>query len=684
VSATGASGATPRPEPHGRRFGFVEWFRPGEFERTEEVLPGILASGASYLRTHLSWAEYLAPGGELWFDWLIPRIGAQIDLLPCIHYTPPSMSRTGRSSGAPVELKSYADFVDHVLTRYGKHFTHIELWNEPNNLLDWDWREDSDFQLFCEMVGGAAYWAKQRGFRPVLGGPSPFDPCWLSLMGERGVLGVVDAVGFHGFPGTWDSEQGAWGGWDMHLGEMRRILDRFNQGAEIWITEAGYSTWRNDEIEQVRRFARALEVPADRLYWYSWRDVPRDVSVQEGLWFDPRHYHLGAVNHYNQPKLLARLLTEGGVERLKKVGRLSAPNIAKGAAPIVITGGSGFIGSNLAESFLREGEDVIILDNLGRSGVDQNLEWLMERYGDRVHPVLADVCDSLGIEPAFCDAKAIFHLAAQTAVTTSLAHPLEDFEANARGTINVLEAVRKAGRKAPVIFASTNKVYGALDDIEMSETADRYVPIDARVRERGIDESRPLDFCTPYGCSKGVADQYVLDYAKSFAIPTAVLRMSCIYGPRQFGTEDQGWVAHFLIRALSGEQISVYGNGKQVRDILHVQDAVIAYRSVLAAMGQVKGRVFNLGGGVRNAVSILAVLREIEEIVGRPLDIVFGDWRAGDQYFFVADTNMLARELSWQAGVQWRPGLRHLAEWLIENRYGGRVALPAPREKVLA
>ncbi|OWO94972.1 NAD-dependent dehydratase [Rhizobium esperanzae] len=666
------AGARASDHQETRRFGFVEWFRPGDYERAEVALPDILESGASYLRTHLSWAEYLAPGGQQWFDWLIPRIGSEIDLLPCIHYTPPSLSRTGRSSGPPVDLKSYADFVDHILTRYGHYISHIELWNEPNNLLDWDWRHDNDFLLFCEMVGGAAYWAKRRGYKPVLGGPCPFDPYWLNLMGTRGVLGVVDAVGFHGFPGTWDSEEATWGGWDMHLGEMRGIIDRYNADAEIWITETGYSTWRNDEIEQARRFINALKVPADRMYWYSWRDVPPDVPVQEGLWFDPRHYHLGAVSHDSKPKLLARLLKEGGVKRLEEVAALAAPNIASGAAPIVVTGGSGFVGCNLADRLLSDGEDVVILDNLARSGVDQNLSWLKERHGRRVHPVLADVRDLLGIEAAFRDAKAVFHYAAQTAVTTSLVDPLEDFETNARGTLNVLESVRRAGKRAPVIFASTNKVYGALDDLGMIELDDRYLPEDETVRRQGIGEDRPLDFCTPYGCSKGVADQYILDYAKSYGIPAAVLRMSCIYGPRQFGTEDQGWVAHFLIRALGGEPISIYGDGKQVRDILHVDDAVAAYRLLLSNIERVSGKAFNLGGGPRNAVSVLAVLREIEELAGRPVETSFGPWRAGDQLYFVADTTRLEQETGWQAGIGWRHGLRHLAEWLIAHRFGGR------------
>ncbi|MBT9370883.1 NAD-dependent epimerase/dehydratase family protein [Rhizobium sp. CSW-27] len=671
-------GASPETSS-ARSYGFVEWFRPGEYERAERVLPELLAGGASYLRTHLSWAEYLAPGGEAWFDWLIPRLGREIDLLPCIHYTPPSMSRTGRASGPPRDLKSYADFVDHVLSRYGHHFRHIELWNEPNNLLDWDWREDGDFQLFCEMVGGAAYWAKHRGWKPVLGGPCPFDPFWLNLMGERGVLSVVDAVGFHGFPGTWDSEEGTWGGWDMHLGEMRRILDRHNPDAEVWITETGYSTWRKDEVEQARRFVKALNVAADRLYWYAWSDVAPDIPVQEGLWFDPRHYHLGAVTHDGQPKLLARLLMEGGVSRLEEVTRLAAPHLASGAVPVVITGGSGFIGSNLADSLLRDGEDVVIIDNLGRPGVDQNLAWLMERHGSRVHPALADVRDLRGIEAAFADAKAVYHLAAQTAVTTSLVHPLDDFEANARGTINVLEAVRKAGRNAPVIFASTNKVYGALEDLAMLETEDQYVPADAAIRLNGIGEGRPLDFCTPYGCSKGVADQYVLDYAKSFGLQTAVLRMSCIYGPRQFGTEDQGWVAHFLIRALSGEPISIYGDGKQVRDVLHVDDAVAAYRLVLSNIEGVSGSVFNLGGGPQNAVSIRRVLAEIAAFTGRPVDTRFGDWRAGDQFYFVADTRKLEQALGWRARVRWNSGLRHLAQWLAEHRFGGEGLHPERR-----
>lgn len=347
------------------------------------------------------------------------------------------------------------------------------------------------------------------------------------------------------------------------------------------------------------------------------------------------------------------------------------------AAPIVITGGSGFIGSNLADSFLSESQDVIILDNLSRLGVEHNLAWLQERHRDKVHPFRADVRDFAAVQDAVRNAKAVFHLAAQTAVTTSLNQPLEDFEVNARGSLNVLEAVRQTGARAPVIFASTNKVYGNLQDLKLIELDDCYAPADKVIRIHGISENSRLGFCTPYGCSKGVADQYVLDYAASFGIPTAVLRMSCIYGPHQFSTEDQGWVAHFLISAAEGRTINIFGDGKQVRDILHVRDAVAAYRTVLSQMTRANGQAFNLGGGPNNAVSLLAVLKEIARLTGGEIPIEQFSWRQGDQLYFVADTRLLERQLGWRATISWREGLRDLASWLKESRGLKRINLHA-------
>jgi CDP-paratose 2-epimerase len=278
------------------------------------------------------------------------------------------------------------------------------------------------------------------------------------------------------------------------------------------------------------------------------------------------------------------------------------------------------------------------------------------------------VRDTAAVEDTIRNAKAVFHFAAQVAVTSSLVDPLQDFAINARGTLTILDALRRLSPETPLIFASTNKVYDALDDLAVEQFQGRYMPVDKAARRYGVDESRPLEFCTPYGCSKGAADQYVLDYAKSYGLRTAVLRMSCIYGPHQHGTEDQGWVAHFLIRAMRGEPVTIYGDGRQVRDILHVNDAIAAYRSMLGAIDRVSGRAFNLGGGPVNAVSLHNVLDEIARLVGHPVDCTYEPWRSGDQLYFVADTRRLTEAVSWARNIDWREGLEDLARWIITEQ----------------
>ena len=344
-----------------------------------------------------------------------------------------------------------------------------------------------------------------------------------------------------------------------------------------------------------------------------------------------------------------------------------APAIGR-VRPVLVTGGAGFIGCNLADRLAREGHDVMVYDVLARPGVERNLAWLRRRHPRRISEVVADVCDDASLGAAARDASAVFHLAAQVAVTTSLTAPVADFDVNVRATLSLLEAVRAAGRRAPVIFASTNKVYGDLGDIEMALQDGAYAPVDPHTRYHGVSEDRPLDFHTPYGCSKGAADQYVLDYARSFDLPTAVLRMSCIYGPRQMGTEDQGWVAHFLICALNDERIKIYGDGCQVRDILHVDDAVDAYMTLWDNVGRLPGRAFNLGGGPANAVSLCQLLTHIEAIIGRKVALDFSEWRAGDQRYFVADTRRLQAELGLRRAKPWRQGVAELATWLAEAR----------------
>jgi len=353
--------------------------------------------------------------------------------------------------------------------------------------------------------------------------------------------------------------------------------------------------------------------------------------------------------------------------------------------PVLVTGGAGFIGSNLADRLAREGHDVLVYDALARPGVETNLAWLKQRHPERIKAVIADVRDTAQLSDAAAQAKAVFHMAAQVAVTTSLVDPIEDFEINVQGTVRLLEALRTRNGSVPVVFASTNKVYGGLEDLQMRLENDAYTPVDAEIRGHGVSEARPLDFHTPYGCSKGAADQYVLDWARSFGVPSAVLRMSCIYGPRQMGTEDQGWVAHFLIRALEGKPISIYGDGKQVRDILQVSDAVDAYMRAWARIDRVQGRAFNLGGGPSNAVSLRQLLAHIEELVGRPVELEFSDWREGDQKYFVADTRKAHAELGIGLPTPWREGVAGLAEWLAEARnLPLRPAVRAPRAAVAA
>jgi len=335
---------------------------------------------------------------------------------------------------------------------------------------------------------------------------------------------------------------------------------------------------------------------------------------------------------------------------------------------VLITGGAGFIGSNVADRLASEGHRVRIYDALARPGVETNLEWLVARHGDRIEPVIADIRDADKLTAAVRGTDAAFHFAAQVAVTTSMVDPASDLAININGTFNLLEAARLADTPIPVIFASTNKVYGDLVQFGSERTERGHYPEDAALAATGVPESQPLDFHTPYGVSKGAADQYVLDYARSYGLPTAVLRMSCVYGERQMGTEDQGWVAHFLIRALEGKPITLYGDGHQVRDILYVGDAVSAYLGAWRAIDWIKGQVFNLGGGPDNAVSLHLLLDHISTTLGNRVQVETSDWRPGDQRWFVADTRAIDAALDLPRKLDWRTGVARLADWLAEQR----------------
>ena len=333
----------------------------------------------------------------------------------------------------------------------------------------------------------------------------------------------------------------------------------------------------------------------------------------------------------------------------------------------LITGGAGFVGTNLADRILSDGGRVLVFDNLARAGVEQNLEWLTDRHGDAVDVEIADVRDAKAVERAMADADRAFHLAAQVAVTTSLDEPVLDADVNLQGTINLLEAARARRRPPAVLFTSTNKVYGNLDDVDLRQRATRYEPVDGALLDHGIGERRPLQFCTPYGCSKGAADQYVLDYAHSYGVPTVVFRMSCIYGPHQFGNEDQGWVAHFLIRALGETPITIFGDGKQVRDVLYVEDLVDAFLSAHADIERLTGRAFNIGGGVENTLSLVELLDVVAEQNGQRPEVEFGPWRRGDQRYYVSDTTAFTEATGWEPHTAPADGVGKLLSWLRQQ-----------------
>lgn len=337
------------------------------------------------------------------------------------------------------------------------------------------------------------------------------------------------------------------------------------------------------------------------------------------------------------------------------------------AARVLITGGAGFIGTNLAARLLRDGTTVRILDSLSRRGTEVNLRWLRDHHPERLEIVLGDVRDRERVQHAVHGMDHVVHLAAQVAVTSSVQAPRLDFEVNAGGTLNVLEAIRLSERRPSLAFCSTNKVYGALSDIELNQHDRRYVPAAAALRARGVGEMRPLEFHSPYGCSKGAADQYVIDYARSYGLRAAVLRMSCIYGPHQHGNEDQGWVAHFVSCALAGEPVVIYGDGKQVRDVLFVDDLVDALERVRAHIDVVAGCAFNMGGGPHRTVSILELLDHIERLTKVRLAPRYEPWRVGDQRYYVSDTSRFARLTGWRALTDVRTGLARLHDWLCEQ-----------------
>ncbi len=336
---------------------------------------------------------------------------------------------------------------------------------------------------------------------------------------------------------------------------------------------------------------------------------------------------------------------------------------------VFITGGAGFIGCNAAATFLAQGAQVTIFDNLSRPRTQFNLDWLgaQSNAPTQLQFVKGDIRDIDALRSAMHAAQPdlVLHLASQVAVTTSVNNPRMDFEINALGTFNVLESARAMSPSPAVFYSSTNKVYGGMEDVPVVLDGERY-----RYRDlvNGISEHQPLDFHSPYGCSKGAGDQYVRDYARIYGLRTVVFRQSAIYGERQFGVEDQGWLAHFVIATVTGKPISIYGDGKQVRDMLHVSDLVRAYQLAWQNIDRVKGEIFNVGGGMQNTLAIWSECGEIlEELAGHPINVRHAEWRPGDQTVCVMDTSKAKQMLGWQPQIPVLTGIKRLWNWVSAN-----------------
>jgi CDP-paratose 2-epimerase len=313
---------------------------------------------------------------------------------------------------------------------------------------------------------------------------------------------------------------------------------------------------------------------------------------------------------------------------------------------VLITGGAGFLGVNAALHLIEDGWLVTVLDNLSRPGTERNLKWLTAKHPAEITFIKEDVRNATALIDHVRSQDAILHLAGQVAVTTSLVDPVTDFDINARGTLNVLEAARKHNPEVPFVFASTNKVYGKLENNNVA-----------------CKESQPIDFHSPYGCSKGAADQYVRDYARCFHMNTVVLRQSCIYGAHQYGTEDQGWVAHFVHSILNDRALTIYGDGSQVRDLLDARDLSALYQAAIDNIETTRGEVYNVGGGPPNQRNLLEVIDQIGELTGKKPQYTFADWREGDQTYYVSDITKAGAHLDWKPKIDFEQGLNDLIDW---------------------
>ncbi len=609
------------------RVGLSVTLGPGE-EHTHLTSSDLPALGLRRLRAVLrrsDWERDVAAGAAL-----LEALTHGAEVLPCL-----VLDHVDRP-GDPAEL------VEALLQRSGPEVPWVEVCVER-----------------VEQAADAAQVARRArelGRRVVVSTPAQGGEAAL----RAAPLERADAVGV-------DLEGAPEDGWRAAVTRARAALP----GCPAWVVGASRPTYPHDELEQARALLAAASLPAERCYWATARDgAPRE----EGGPPDPQSRSQGLLFFDGRPKLAARLLAARGLAALREVlewTRRTALEVHGGEPPVLITGGAGFVGTNLAARLLAAGRRVVLYDDLSRRGVEHNARWLQETWPDAVRLVVADVRDRARLRRALEGTGEVFHLAGQVAVTTSLVHPTVDFEVNALGTHVLLEELRlrKERGQGPrsIVFTSTNKVYGSLPDLPLVERATRWEPADPVVRAAGISEAWSLDLHSPYGCSKGAADQYVLEYARTFGLPGVVFRMSCIYGPRQLGTPDQGWVSQFALCALQGEPLTIYGDGKQVRDVLHVDDLVDALLLAAGRADALAGTAFNIGGGPVNTVSLLELLQLLRALGGRTISTGRAECRPGDQRYYVSDTARFRAATGWAPRVGVRAGVARLVRWLMES-----------------
>lgn len=668
-------------------FGVSDYFAPGEHERVCATSRQLQELGVHHLRLGLAYSDWQQQPD--WAEWLLQELSPHFDLLLAFCQLPP-LAFAGKAQTVTAASEDLLTFAGSLSASHGQCFASFELGNPLDDARIWDWTSEQHWQQLCALTRRGRQLADTHDKTYLLAGLRPSRRDRLQRLCTDGIIENIDALGLHGYPESWDFD---WRHWSTVIRQLRQLLHEHRETAELWISAAGYSTWDHDEVRQAWRLAEAMQAPVNRVYWAGFRDMAQ--PEKKCIRADARCYHLGLQDQGKRDKFALRIWKQRGPEGLialtdKFFGAepcsaqsllnasgmrsrmpheefgLSVRAPARNQDSILITGGAGFIGSNLARRLASQGKRVTILDNLHRPGVERNLESLMDDFGDGVQVTLADVRNLSEVRKAVRSAQQVYHFAAQVAVTTSLEEPREDFAINLNGTLNVLESLRELDSPPPLVFTSTNKVYGALDDLPLRQSDSGYEP-DADFFVRGISEQQALDFHSPYGCSKGAADQYVLDYARSYGLPATVFRMSCVYGPQQFGTEDQGWVAHFLIQCLQGKPITIYGDGHQIRDLLYVDDLLDALELAQQQIARLSGRAFNIGGGAANSSSLLNVIKRIEKITGRPCHYDFAEWRQGDQRYYVSNTQLFEQLTGWQATTNIESGLDQLYRWLTKN-----------------